>query len=154
MPFSLHLHIGRETPSKQRGDLLCFKMLVYIVLWINVLSNQSVIPRSVCFALLCSALDKLHLNFAVEGSGVHESASLKPEFHHILWNSLIGSKVKKCNLSQNILLFIKEIRLECLFLIILLGLQKTQTNWMHNTSQWCRLTGQRHVLYSGEWQML
>lgn len=78
VPFPLYLHIGTETPSKQ-WDLLCFKMLIYIVLCINVLSNQSVIPRSICFALLCSALDKLDLNFVVEDSEVY-----RIEFHHIL----------------------------------------------------------------------
>lgn len=60
----------------------------------NKYIEQSVSYPKECFALLCSALDKVDLNFAVEVSGVCDSASLKPEFHHILWNSLIGSKVK------------------------------------------------------------
>lgn len=144
VPFSLYLYIGTETPSKQRGDLLCFKMLVYIVLWINVLSNQSVFPRSICFGFLC--FRQARLEFCCRGFW---SLSYWISSYYVKF--INRQQSKKCNLSKNIVLFIKEIRLECLFLIILLGLQKTWTNWLHNTSQWCGLTGKGCVVYSVEW---
>lgn len=119
VPFSLYLHIGTETPSIQGGDLLCFKILAYIVL-VNKCIEQSVsYPKEYlfCFALLC--FRQARLEFCCRGFW-----SLSYWISSYFVKFINRQQSKKCNLSKNIVLFIKEIRLECLFLIILLGLQK------------------------------
>lgn len=97
-----------------------------------------------CFALLC--FRQARLEFCCRGFW-----SLSYWISSYFVKFVNRQQSKRCNLSKNNVLFIKAIKLECLFLIILLCLQKTWTNWLHNTSQWCRFTGKGHVVYSVEW---
>lgn len=132
VPFSLHLHIDTERrlfPNK--GETCLVSKYWYIVLWINVLSHWVSYLKGClfCFAFKALCFRQTRFEICCRGLWGCGIARHKPELQQLLWNSLIEGRIKNIIYARKkgIVLFIKEIRLGCLFFIMLLELKKPQT---------------------------
>lgn len=132
--------IQKGDSSKQRGDLACFRILIHILLRIRVLSYWSVILRNVCLALKAFCFRQARLKLCCRGLWALWQCKASAWISAAFVKFLNRRQSKENNLSKKGLVsFIKEIRLGCLFLIMLLDLKKPQTCliWQHCGSQRC-----------------